>query len=72
MTVLDGQAAPAAIVPFEAVNAAIDDVFREEVTQQAKRLNLATTDRESPGEWINRVRKAALRDAVATCPEAFL
>ncbi len=66
MTVLDGQQR-AQLADGEAqafALAAIDTVFIEDVMRQAERLRLHRGDTETASSWINRVRKAALIDAV--------
>lgn len=68
MTVLDGPD----LIPQPVVLAAIDAVFSEDVVRQSKRVGLLPSAAESPGQWINRVRKAALIAAVSASPEQLL
>ena len=46
--------------PDPRVTAMIDEVFAEDVVAQANRLDVHSRGTESPGQWMMRVRKAAL------------
>ena len=67
-SILDG---PATLAIAD-VRTAIEAVFREEIVAQSRRLGITPSHAETPGGWINRVRKAALLAAVATAPELLI
>lgn len=60
------------LVPLAHIRDAIDTVFVESVHSQARRLSIEPNDRETPGQWIDRVRKAALLAAVHLAPGYLL
>lgn len=46
------------------VTEAVEAVFRERLLEQSQRLAVFPKDVESPGQWRDRVRKAALVEAM--------